>query len=510
MSASKEIVVSVQETGKTAVERGDQSRRNRRSLRYPALLSALLLGAIQPAVLAQSFPNQAPLPQLSGAGVGAVSEDYLLGAGDRVRIDFFNVPELSGEFQVLPNGTVNVPQIGSVSVRGRTLSQAENLIGGKAAALLRYPVVTVSLVAARPINIAVAGEVNQAGSYNLASENAAAGGNVTPTVTRMLRLAQGVTLAADLRNVQIRRPLASAQGQPQIITVDLWDLLQRGDISQDLRLRDGDSIYVPSTQEIDVDRSWLLAKAPFATSPNQPLTVSIVGEVNRPGPYTLTGEPFRDRDGNTVTISAPTVTKAIQQAGGITQQADVRSIQIRRTTRSGNTQETTLNFWDLLKSGEFRQDLPLQDGDTIVIAKADTLNEADLTDIATASFSPNSILVNVAGEVVKPGPVELKPNAPLNQALLSAGGYNDRAQTGQVTLLRLNPNGSVEKREINIDLAAAVNSNQNPPLRNGDTLVIARSRFSTATDIFGKVLNPVVGGFGFFNLIRNLFFGGNN
>lgn len=445
----------------------------------------------------------AQVPDLSGVGV---AEDYLLGPGDRVRIDFFNVPELSGEFQVLPNGTINVPQVGSVPVRGRTLSQAENLIGSRAASLLRYPVVTVSLIAARPISIAVAGEVNQPGSYSVSTDNTATAIAV-PTLTRMLKQAQGVTQSADLSQIKIRRP--GAQGT-QLISVNLWDLLQQGDISQDLRLRDGDSVFVPAAATINPDLAWQLADAEFATSPNKPLTISVVGEVNRPGPHTITGEASRDLDGNVVSFRAPTVARAIQVAGGITQSADVREITVKRVTRTGPIQQTDVNFWELLKTGDFRQDLPLQDGDTIVISKATALDESEITDIASASFSPSEIQVNVAGEVERPGLVALQPNAPLNQALLTAGGYNNRAKTGQVTLLRLNPNGSVEKREIDVDLAADVNSAQNPPLRDGDTLVIARSRFSTATEIFGNVLRPISGGFGFFNIIKNLFFDNDN
>ncbi|NJR68708.1 MAG: sugar ABC transporter substrate-binding protein [Synechococcales cyanobacterium CRU_2_2] len=443
----------------------------------------------------------AQLPNLSGVPGG---EDYLLGPGDRVRIDFFNVPELSGELQVLPNGTINVPQIGAVNVRFRTLAQAENLISSRAAALLRYPVVTVSLLVARPITIAVAGEVSQPGSYSVATDNTAAA-TAVPTVTRMLKQAKGVNQAADISRVQIRRP--NAQGNIQTITVNLWELQMRGDISQDIRLRDGDSVFVPASATIDLALARQLADADFASSPNKPLTISVVGEVNKPGPRTVTGDNFRDADGNVVGFRSPSITRAIQEAGGITQAADVRKITLRRLTRTGPIQQTTVNFWELLKQGGSTfQDLPLQDGDTIEVAKVDVINDSEAIDIASASFSPNEIEVNVAGEVVRPGPVKLKPNTPLNQALLAGGGYNDRAKTGQVTLLRLNPNGSVEQREIDIDLKAAANSEKNPPLKNGDTLVIARSRFSTATELFGRVLNPVSGGFGFFNLIRTLFF----
>lgn len=473
-------------------------------------LAASLLLLAPTAAMAQSGAAQSGSFGTSfGTGVFSGSEDYLLGSGDRVRLDFFNVPELSGEFQILPNGTINVPQIGAVSVRGRTLTQAQELIGSRAAAILRFPVVTVSLISARPINIAVAGEVNQPGAYSLSTDNTAQA-TATPTLTRTLRLAEGVTQAADLSRVQIRRPDPLGGGGGQLITVNLWDLLNNGDLRQDVRLRDGDSVFVPAATTIDKDLAWRLIDADFATSPNKPLTISVVGEVDRPGPYTITGDAFRDADGNVVNFRAPTVTRAIQSAGGITQLADVRDITVRRVTRSGPTQEAKVDFWELLTTGDFREDLPLQDGDTVVIARADAINESELTQIADASFSPAEIQVNVAGEVVRPGALTLEPNAPLNEALLRAGGYNERAERDEISLIRLEPNGTITKKEVEIDFAADVGSENNPALRDGDTLVIARSNFSTATGLFDAVIRPFTGGFGLFNAIRNLFFNGNN
>ena len=75
-----------------------------------------------------------------------------LGSGDRLRIDFFNVPEYSGEYLVLPNGAVNLPQVGAVAVQGRTLKQASAAIAAKYEPYLTRPIVTIGLLAARPLD----------------------------------------------------------------------------------------------------------------------------------------------------------------------------------------------------------------------------------------------------------------------------------------------------------------------------------------------------------------------
>ncbi len=194
------------------------------------------------------------------------------------------------------------------------------------------------------------------------------------------------------------------------------------------------------------------------------------------------------------------MTRAIQTAGGITQTADVRNIQVRRLTQSGAIQTINVDFWKLLASGDLRQDVPLQEGDTIEIPTATALNDQEATRIAAASFSTNQININVVGEVGRPGTVAISPNAPLNQGLLAAGGFNDRARKGSVTLIRLNPNGTVTKRDISVDFAQGLNEKNNPALRNNDTLVVRKSTLAGLSTTIGSILSPFSSLLGVFRL----------
>ncbi len=537
----------------------------------------------------------------------AQEADYTLGAGDRVRLDIINVPEYSGEYQILVNGSVNLPLIGNVAVKGMTLEEASRVISARYSRLIKEPISTVSLVAPRPLKVAIAGEVNRPGSYTipLTAGVDGKGGIQFPTVTQALQLAGGISQTANLRQVLVRRPQLGAADQ--IIGIDLWALLQGGDLRQDLTLQDGDTIFIQTSAAPNLAEAPALASASFSAPKSQPLNIAVVGEVAKPGAYTVTVSDAGERptvtraikqaggltqsadirrviirrptqsgseqliaadlwqllnagdlqqdiilqQGDTILIPTatrfnvaegtqlaatnlaadltqplniavvgevnrpgshtvkadkpgelPTVTRAIQQAGGITQLANIRQIQVRRLTRDGSEKTIDVDLWQLLQGGDLRQDAILQPGDTILIPTATALNPEEATELAAASFSPGEMTVNVVGEVTRPGAVKLPPNTPLNQALLAAGGFNNRARKGSVELIRLNANGTVSKRDVDIDFDKGISEENNPTLRANDVVVVRRSGLAQVTDTLGSVLTPVGGIFTLFNFFR--------
>lgn len=473
-------------------------------------------------VPAQTLPNQAPIaptPGISPAQAVQAPVDYLLGQGDRIRINVFEVPEYSGDYQVPPGGDLYLPLIGGVTILGLTQSEAAEAIATRYARFLKRPLVTVSLISPRPINITIAGEVSRPGSYAVGLQ--VGGGDSPgvqyPTVVAALAQAQGVTLSADLRQVQLRR--REGNGGERLITLDLTELVNSGNTPQnDTTLRDGDTIFVPTAAEINLADIRRFSTASFALAENEPRTVTVVGEVNRPGSYVVQGgstaaaaPAFLQSGGGSGAAQAggntggglPTVTRAIQLAGGITETADVRNIQVLRQTRTGAEQKVSLNFWKLLQ-GDTNQDTLVQEGDTIIIPTATNINPAELTALADASFSPATIQVSVAGEVKQPGVVNLPPNTPMNQAILTAGGFeNARARRRDVELIRLNPDGTVTKRRLPIDLTQGINEKNNPSLRNNDIVVVGRSGVAKVGDTIGALFGPIISpALGIFNLFR--------
>ncbi len=449
--------------------------------------------------------NPPPLQRSTPPTTPVIDNPYLLGVGDQLQLTVFGVEQYSGERLVLPDGTINLQGLGPVKVSGLTIPQAQQLISQRYAAILRQPIVTLNLIAPRQIQIAIAGEVMRPGSYSLSG-----GGQNDAQFARLsqaIKIAGGITQSADLSLVQLRR---NDPRQP-VVSLNLSTLLQNGDLSQDPILRDGDSIFIPTATSFDPLETRQLISSSLMAPPSQSIQVVVVGEVRRPGAYSLAQEGGNNDSGGDANIPAatrmnlPTVTKAIQTAGGITNSADIRNIEVRRITQTG-LQTTQVNLWELLQSGDINQDLFLQEGDTIIIPTASVIEPENLEDIASASFSPTTINVNLVGEVVQPGVVQIPPNTPLNQALLAAGGFDKlRARMTSVELIRLNPNGTVTRRNVPINFELGNASENNPVLQNNDVIVVRRSLIARVGDTSEQTFRPVRDFFTLFNFFR-LFF----
>ncbi|MEM9807748.1 MAG: SLBB domain-containing protein [Cyanobacteria bacterium P01_D01_bin.56] len=450
-----------------------------------------LLGAIasSPAkAQAPSLPELAP-PSATNNNVVAVrpptETSYTLGAGDVVNIDIFRVPQYSGESEVLVDGTLNLPLIGAVNVAGLTVEETTALLSNQYAQYLRRPLVTLSIITRRPLQVGISGEINQPGGYTLTQT-----GTQAPRLTQLLEKAGGVTQVANINQIEIRR-----NGTQQTFTVDLWQLLETGNSQYDVSLRDGDSIFIP-TGQLSLQEAALLADSSFAANASQPINVAVIGEVYRPGPYTLQGGLASTRDageiGSSATSSAPTtVTRALQVAGGIRPQANIRQVQVVRPTRAGGSQVIDVNLWNLLEVGDVQQDIVLQAGDTIFVPTATAVDTAEVPTVAAASFSPNTIRVNVVGEVERSGVIELQPNTSLSQAILAAGGFNTRAKESEAELIRLNPDGTVVRQTIPVDFAQGINQENNPLLQNNDVVIVNPSALARTSDDIGSVLRPI-------------------
>lgn len=433
----------------------------------------------------------------STSGLGG----YTLGGGDNVRIDVFDLPQLSGQYQIPAGGTIQLPLIGSILIQGLSLEEAAAAISRAYAPILKNPQVTVGLLATRPLNIWIAGEVNRPGSYAVALNSGA--GNAPsvqfPTIVQVLEKAQGVTQMGDLRQIQLRRRLG---GQEKTFKFNLMEYLQTGIVPTEMTLRDGDSIFVPTITQVDLVQARRLGTTTFSAPIDQARNVAVVGEVFRPGNYVILGGNTGPDSG--ARIGLPTVTRAIQLAGGIKPIADIRQVQIRRLSKTGE-QKFTVNLWQLLQNGDITQDTILQEGDTILVPTATDLTPAEVSQLAQATFAPTTVQVTVVGEVRGPGVLKMPPNTTLNQALRMAGWFTpSRAQSDFVELMRLNFDGTVSRRIITLDAKEGMNDQTNPLMRDQDIIVVRRNGITKFADDINLVFSPVVNfqaGAGFLNAI---------
>jgi len=459
------------------------------------------LGIFPLTVLAQTGPTALIPPR--PAAILPTDTQYTLGPGDRLRMDALQVEGLSGEYQVLVDGTVGFPLIGTMQVKGKTIPQVNALLIEKYSKYIKRPTITVILTAARPLNVTLSGEVNSPGAYTLPIEN----GQKFPNLTQVIQGAGGLTPVADISQVQVRRQKGDTE---ESFRVNLWELLQRGDSRQNLVLRDGDVVIIPSKATTNPEEVRQLTDANFGIRFEQEINVAVIGEIFRPGSYkvspTVRASNLGEVGGssgqannrlNTANSQPVRLTQAIQEAGGIKSQADIRNIEVRRENRNGDFEVIVVNLWELLDEGNLDKDVILKNGDVITVPQAEKLSPEEFEAVATANFSPRTISINVVGEVRGAGVRQLPPNSTLNQAILAAGSFDPiRANKASVNLIRMNPDGTVTKMNIDPDFSLNISSERNPTLRNNDVILVDTNGLAATTDTLRTLLSPIGALFG--------------
>ena len=194
-----------------------------------------------------------------------------------------------------------------------------------------------------------------------------------------------------------------------------------------------------------------------------------------------------------ISSGLPSLINAIQKAGGITSNANIRKVVLKRRLPGKEIQykKADLDLLPVLFEGNQTNNPYLFSGDIIKITRADKLPTEVMT-IAKANLSPDLIKINVIGEVEKPGILTVNTNTPLIQAILLAGGAKDwRANKGNANLVRINRNGSATFKKFKVDLNAPVSIKNNPPLMDGDTVYVFKSKFAKATDGINTIAAPL-------------------
>lgn len=217
--------------------------------------------------------------------------EYLLAAGDIVRVTVFQNPDLTLETRITESGTISYPLIGTVKVGGMTLPAAEQAIAAalKNGGFLREPQVNIALLQNRGNQVSVLGQVNKPGRFPLETTNT--------RVSEMLAIAGGVTpLGGDIATLTGVR-----EGKPFRKEIDIAAVFLNNKLQDDSVVMGGDVIYVQ----------------------RQPLYY-IYGEVQRPGSYRV------ERN--------MTVQQALAQGGGPTVRGTERSLRLHRRASDGKVQ----------------------------------------------------------------------------------------------------------------------------------------------------------------------------
>jgi polysaccharide export outer membrane protein len=245
----------------------------------------------------------------------------------------------------------------------------------------------------------------------------------------------------------------------------------------------------------------------------RPLRVAVIGEVERPGLYTLTTSEASTTQAGVSISGLPTLVDAVQKAGGITTMTDLRRVVLQRRLPGAEPRfkRAAVNLLALIREGDQQQNPLLFDGDTIRLERAPADLVSNSAELAATTLAPKEITVNVVGEVKSPGRLQVPANTPLMQAILAAGGVqNWRASTSKLELVRINRNGTAMRRLYPLNYNQGVSLAKNPPLIEGDTVIVNRSRYAISSDAIGAVSQPLSGLVNVLTLFRLLDNSNNN
>jgi polysaccharide export outer membrane protein len=232
-------------------------------------------------------------------------QDYRLGAGDTVRVQVFQSPDLTVEARVSESGSITVPLIGSVQIGGLSIADAERRIADafQRGNFLQQPQVNIVLVQVRGNQFSVLGQVNRPGRFPLEVANT--------RVTDALALAGGVMPGGDDTVILS----GTREGKPFRKFIDIPGLFLVQDAAENLLVAPGDTLYVH--------------RAPV---------FYIYGEAQRAGPYRI------ERN--------MTVMQGLAMGGGPTNRGSETRLRLHRRDSHGTVQQTTPALTDVLQPND--------------------------------------------------------------------------------------------------------------------------------------------------------------
>ena len=241
---------------------------------------------------------------LFGANASAADLDYRLGAGDIVRIQVFQNPDLTTETRVSESGSITYPLIGNVDVAGLPIAEAERKVAAalKKGGFIKQPQVNIVLLQMRGNQVSVLGQVNRPGRFPL---------ETLSRVSDMLAAAGGATALGD--DYAIVTGTRNGEAFRKVIDIPALYLEERSE--EDIILAGGDTIYVH--------------RAPV---------FYIYGEAQRPGAYRIE--------------RGMTVMQALAQGGGPTPRGSEWWLRLHRKNADGNVVKLSPEMTDAVQPND--------------------------------------------------------------------------------------------------------------------------------------------------------------
>jgi protein involved in polysaccharide export with SLBB domain len=223
-----------------------------------------------------------------------VPSDYPLGPGDQLMIRGWGTIDIDYRATIDRNGMISIPTIGSVALAGVKAGEAQNVIRAAVGRLYKGVTVNVTFGQLRAITVYVVGQANRPGTYTVSSLS---------TLVTALFASGGPNANGSMRHVQVKR------SGKVVAELDLYAFIAKGDKSADIKLQDGDTIFIPSAGGF----------------------VALTGKVNSPAVYELKA-------------GSDTVESLLDVAGGLPVVADPRRAFLERIDPATNHPRTVEQF----------------------------------------------------------------------------------------------------------------------------------------------------------------------
>ena len=385
--------------------------------------------------------------------------NYILGPGDEVIIDIWGTNQATIRSTISQDGTISVPDLGMISLNGMSIKQAESYMKRKLGQI--YSVdgdnakseIKLSLGNIRTIQVNMMGEVANPGTYYLSSLS---------NLYHALHRAGGVSELGTLRGIQLIR-----KGKV-IATVDIYDFILNGKMSDDLILEEGDIINVP-TYDVIVDIAGNVKRPmSYELKPGQTIAdvieyaagftgdaytknISIVRKDGSEYQVLTVNEPeyatFELMEGDVLTVGAMldrfknkievkgavyrpgifqlgndinTVKQLVEKAEGLTGDAFTNRALITREREDLTLEMIPVNIGAIMNGSA--ADVELLKNDVLYVPSIH-----DLQDVGT---------ITVDGEVARPGTFVYAENTTLEDAIMLAGGLLESASTVKIDINR--------------------------------------------------------------------------
>lgn len=346
-----------------------------------------------------------------------VPSDYVIGPGDVVQVQLFGKENIEYSLAVNREGMLSFPGLGAISVAGSSFAEVKEMIRSRVAKQFIGVQANVSMGPLRSIRIFVLGDANRPGSYTVSALS---------TMTNALFVSGGIKTIGSLRNIQLKR------AGKVVTTLDLYDLLLRGDTSSDRRLQPGDVIFIPSVGS----------------------TIGIAGEVLRPAIYELRQEK--------------SIGEALGFCGGLLPSANREVAQLERITEGRDLTVLDIN---LTESSSLR--LSLKDGDVIRVHPINEVKDA---------------VVTVSGHVYRSGDFQWKPDLRLSDLM----GFKDLRPDADLHYLvivrEIDPARRIQTFSVDLEAALAKpKSDQDPLLQARDRILV----FASSSERGGALANII-------------------